>query len=95
VDQEHYLKEGRYVQISRYEMETQLMWELFEQEQRAKVVLGKGKKRRKVDQYATVTTRKLPRFIRIQSNNRRLQAASDLWNRPEPSIRAGVSSRGD
>ena len=94
VDEEHeYLREKGYLEAERYELETQLMWELYEKEQRAKVMLGKLKKR-KITQYARVTTRKLPRFIRLQSYYRRVQAAADIWDRPEPPIHTGVSFRG-
>lgn len=95
VDEEHErLKEKGYLEAERYELETQLMWELYEKERRAKVVLGKIRKH-KSTQHATVTTRKLPRFIRVQSDYRRVQAATDIWDRPEPPIHIGVSFRGD
>lgn len=85
VDEEHeYLKEKGYLEAERYELETQLMWEIYEKEHKAKVVLGKVKKR-KLTQYATVTTKKLPRFL-IQSYNRRVQTASQIWDRSEPPI---------
>jgi uncharacterized protein with NAD-binding domain and iron-sulfur cluster len=94
VDEEHeYLREKGYLEAERYEQETQLMWEIYEEEQRAKVVLGKVKKR-KSTQYARVTTRKFPRFLSIQSYHRRIQADTNIWNRSKPPIHTRVSFRG-
>lgn len=82
VDEEHeFLKDKAYLVAERYEKETELMWELYEMEQRTKVVLGKVRKTNKLAQHARVISRKYPRFLCIQSNNRRLQAATDLWDR--------------
>jgi hypothetical protein len=90
-----FLRDKAYIEAERYARETELMWELYEQEKSVKVVLGKVKKRRKLAQHARVTTRKLPRFVRIQLNYRRVQAATDIWDRPEPPIRTGMLSGGD
>jgi hypothetical protein len=90
-----HLRDKAYIQAEQYERETELMWELYEQEQKAKVVLGKGRKSSKSIQHARVISRKYPRFLSIQSNNRRVQAASGIWNRPEPSVHSGVFSRRD
>jgi hypothetical protein len=74
-DEYEYLREKGYLDAERYEMETRLMWELFEEEKLVRVILGKGRKKRKTDKHATVT-RKLPRIISFQLNNRRIQPAS-------------------
>jgi len=86
-----YLRDKAYVEAERYEKETELMWELFEEEKRVKVVIGKVRKRSKLLQYARVTTTaKIPRFLRVQSDNRRVQAAPDFRNRLEPPIYIGM-----
>lgn len=91
VDEEHeFLRDRAYVEVENYERQTEFMQELFEMEQ-AKVVIGKVRKSRKNVQYARVTTgAKFPRFISIQSNSRRLQGATHLWNRSEPSVYTGM-----
>jgi len=91
VDEEfEYLRDKAYLEAEKYERETRLMQEIFEVEH-ARVVLGKVRKTRKNVQYATVSTRaKRPRFIRVQSYHRRIQAATDLWNRSKPSIHTGM-----
>lgn len=76
VDEEHeYLREKGYLAAEKYERETQLMWELFEQDKMVRVILGRGRKKRKFEQHATVT-RKFPRIITFQSNNRRILATT-------------------
>lgn len=74
VDEEYeYLREKGYLDAEKYERETQLMWEIFEEEKMVRVILGKGRKKRKFEKHATVT-RKLPRIINFQSNNRKVLA---------------------
>ena len=92
IDEEfEYLRDRAYVETERYEKETELMWELFEEEKHVKVMIGKVRKRSKLIQYARVTTTaKLPRFLRVQSDNRRIQTAPDFWNRSEPPIYSGM-----
>lgn len=86
-----YLRDKAYIEAERYEKEIQLMQELFEEENRVKVVIGKVRKRNKLLQYARVTTNaKIPRFLRVQSHNRRIQTAPDFWNRSEPPIYSGM-----
>jgi len=86
-----YLRDKALIETERYERETELIWELFEKNRRVKVVIGKVRKRTKSLQYATVTTRtKSPRFLRVQSNNRRIQTATDFWNRLEPPVHSGM-----
>ena len=88
VDEEHeHLREKGLINWERYELETQLMqWLLWEENRIARVTLGEVRKAKtKGEPYARVT-RKLPRIIRIQSNHRRVQAASNIRNRPESSI---------
>lgn len=86
-----YLRDKAYIEAERYEKETQLIWELFEEEKRVKVVIGKVRKRSKLLQYARVTTNaKIPRFLRVQFDNRRIQTAPDFWNRSEPPVHSGM-----
>lgn len=89
IDEEYeFLSDRAYIDAERYERETILMQELFEQEQKAKVELGKVRKRSKFDAHGR---KKLPRIVRIQLNNRRLQAATEVWNRSESSFCVRVS----
>lgn len=92
VDEEfEYLRDSAYIEAERYEREIELMWELFEEEKCVKVVIGKVRKHNKLLPYARVTTNaKIPRFLRVQSYNRRIQATSDLRNRLESSIYSGM-----
>lgn len=86
------LRDKAYLESEKYERETELMQELFEGEKRVKVMIGKVRKRSKLLQYARVTTSaKIPRFLRVQSHNRRIQAATDFWNRLEPPVYSGMS----
>lgn len=75
VDEEHeYLREKGYLTTEKYERETELIWELFEEEKLVRVVLGKVRKKSKFEKHATVSARKLPRIISFQSNNRKFLA---------------------
>lgn len=91
IDEEYeYFRDKAYIEAERYEKQTQIMQELFEMEY-AKVIVGKVRRRHKNIQHATVTTRaKLPRFMRFQSHNRRVRAATDLWNRSKSPIHIGM-----
>lgn len=87
-DEEHEaLRDKAYLEAERYELETLMMRELFEEEQKTKVLLGKVKKRTKFEVYGR---KKLPRIVRIQLNYRRIQASTKVWDRSEPSIRVRV-----
>lgn len=91
VDEEHeYLRERGLIDLEKHEMESRLMRELWEEEQSVRIILGKVRKKSKNEKYATVT-RKFPRIISIQLNNRRLLAASQVWDRPESLVYSGVS----
>lgn len=80
VDDEHeYLREKGLIDVERYEMESRLMEELYE-EQVVRIILGKVRKKNKNEKNATVTTRKLPRIISLQFNDRRVLAASHIWD---------------
>ena len=88
VDEEYEsLRDQGIIGAEKYQMETDLMKELYEVE----VVLGRVRKGSKFDQHATVTTRKLSRIIKyFQSHNRRIQTAPGKWYRSEPSIHTGM-----
>lgn len=79
-DEEHeYLREKGIINVEQYEIESRLMREVFEQEQRVRIVMGKVRMKRKHEKHATVT-RKLPRIISLQLDHRGVLAGSHLWD---------------
>jgi len=62
--EEEFLKEQNYILAERHEQEMQLWQEIEESEQKARVLVGKPRKKRKFETHGTVTTpKKIPRFI--------------------------------
>lgn len=90
-DEEHeYLREKGYISAEKYELESRLIEELWYEDQVARVILGKVRKKTKNQKNATVTTRKVPRIISLQFNHRGVLGGPYARNRLESSIHPGM-----
>lgn len=87
--QEEFLKEQNYILAERHEQEMLIWQEVIESEQKAIVLVGKPRKKRKFETHGIITTtKKVPRFI--QYYHRRLSSSTEARIITRPDILSGM-----